>query len=81
MTTQTGALIRSRREQKKLSQSMVAKYVGFSSVFLSRVESGDTLLPAHRIERLSRILDLDKDDLLKVMKKDLSDRLESKSRR
>lgn len=76
----TGELIRSSREKRNLSQTMVSTYLGFTNVFLGRVEAGHCLLPARHVDKMARVLDISKDDLLKAMKKDLAERLEKKAR-
>jgi ribosome-binding protein aMBF1 (putative translation factor) len=76
----TGHLIKLAREKRELSQTMVSTYMGFTNVFLGRIEAGHCLLPARHVEKLSRILNVDKEDILKAMKKDMSERLDKKAR-
>lgn len=78
--TETGALIRLMREKKELTQSAVAKELGFTNVFLHRIERGQADLPPKYAEQMAKILGLEKDDIIKAMKRDMSNRLEMRAK-
>lgn len=80
MTSEVGALIKERRLQRELSQKAVSEYMGFSDVFLSHIEKGLADLPAAHVEKMARILKLDKNEIMKALKKDLGAKLEKRSR-
>jgi len=80
MATVTGDFIREHREKRELSQQMVSDYMGFTNVFLARVELGLVSLPARHVDKLTRILNVEKEDLLNAMKKDLSERLDKRAK-
>lgn len=77
-TTRTGKLIRERREKLDLSQRDLAKSLGFTSVFLSRIEFGKCALPTKYVDRVSKLLDIPKDDILFTIKHDMNSRLDKK---
>lgn len=80
-TTRTGQLLRTSREKLDLSQRAVAKALGFSSVFLSRIEFGKCDLPTKYVERASSVLKIPKDDIEFTIKHDLSERIDRKLHR
>ncbi len=71
-----GELIRSAREGLELSQTEVAKAIGFSNVFLNRIELGNCDLPPSHIDAVTKVLKLDKAKIIKALKDDLGARLE-----
>lgn len=81
MTTAIGKLLKTARKKLKISQTDVAKKLEFSTVFISRIELGQALLPAKYVNPVSKILEIDRDDILSALKKDLGDNLERKARK
>lgn len=74
--TKTGDLIKAKREELGISQSALAKELGFSSVFLLRIESGKCGLPACHVKSLAKILGLNLRDIKSAIKKDFQEKLE-----
>lgn len=69
-----GALVRREREAKEIGLREMAKMVGFSPTYLSRVERGEVPPPAEdRVRRIAEILDRDPDDLLALAGRVASD--------
>jgi transcriptional regulator with XRE-family HTH domain len=78
--TSTGNLIRNQREKRNLSQKMIADYLGCTSVFISRIESGATPLPPTHADKLARILQIGKDEIMKAIKADAGTRIDKRAR-
>ena len=72
-----GEFIKKHREARNLSQKYVAAQLGFSNSFMAKVETGNCNLPMSYVSKLSRVLDVDKSELIKVMKKDYGVKAES----
>jgi predicted transcriptional regulator len=75
-STELGKLIRTRREELRLPQKKVADDIGFSNVFLSRVEFGKCQLPVEHVDKIAKILKLSKQELLFAIRKDANDAIE-----
>lgn len=75
-----GELVRKAREELELSQTEVAKEIGFTNVFLNRVELGRVDLPVGQVEKFAKVLKIDKEDIMKALKKDFSARLELRAK-
>jgi transcriptional regulator with XRE-family HTH domain len=60
-----GAFIRREREAKEIGLREMAKMIGVSATYLSKVERDEFLPPAEdKVKAVARILGLDPDDLL-----------------
>ncbi len=69
-----GALVRREREAKEIGLREMAKMIGFSPTYLSRVERGEVPPPAEdRVKRIAEILDRDPDALLALAGRVASD--------
>jgi HTH-type transcriptional regulator, competence development regulator len=69
-----GALVRRQREAKEIGLREVAKMIGFSPTYLSKVERGEFPPPAEdRVRRIAEILDRDPDELLALAGRVASD--------
>ncbi len=75
-----GELIRRARENLELSQTAVAKEMGFTNAFLNRVEFGRCELPAGQVEKFAKVLKIDKEEIMKALKKDMGARLELRAK-
>lgn len=69
-----GALVRREREAKEIGLREMAKMIGFSPTYLSKVERGEVPPPAEdRVRRIAEILDRDPDALLALAGRVASD--------
>src|SRR5262249_55710696 len=72
-----GALVRREREAKEIGLREMAKMIGVSPTYLSKVERGDFAPPAEdKVKAIAEILDRDADELLALagrVSSDLSD--------
>jgi transcriptional regulator with XRE-family HTH domain len=60
-----GALVRREREAKEIGLREMAKMIGVSPTYLSKVERGDFPPPAEdRVKQIARVIDYDADALL-----------------
>jgi len=73
----SGEFIKKRREALNFSQKYVAAQLGFSNSFMAKVEGGNCNLPMSYVSKLARVLDVDKSELIKAMKKDFGIKAES----
>lgn len=76
--TRTGTLLKERREELGFSKEYVANKVGFSAVFLFRVENGLCGLPAKRVENVAEVLRLHINILIAVINEDFSNSMRKK---
>jgi transcriptional regulator with XRE-family HTH domain len=79
--TVTGKLLRDKREKLELSQKKAAKLMGFSNVFLGRIELGKCDLPVKHVTIAAKVLKITRDEILSSLKFDLSSRIDKKSNR
>lgn len=79
--TATGKLLHDQRQALALSQKEVAEAIGFSNVFLGKIEFGKCDLPVKHVAKIAKILKLEKNDILFSLKHDLSNRLDQKANR
>ena len=77
--TQVGEYIKKLRAEALLTQSELAKYLGFTNAFLGRVELGHCGLPVKYVSKLAKRFDIDKEEILKRMRKDMLERLRAKT--
>ena len=69
-----GALVRREREVKEIGLREMAKMVGVSPTYLSKVERGEFPPPAEdKVKKIAKILDRDPDELLAVAGRVASD--------
>lgn len=73
-----GKLIRFKREKLELSQKEVADAMGFSSVFLGRIEFGKCDLPLDYVTKLAETLKLSRAAILAAIKQDINKRIDKK---
>jgi len=78
MGTETGKLIRKMRELLGLSQLDAAKEIGFSNVFLGRIELGKCELPFKHVDKVASVLKLHKEDLVGAIKSDVMHKIEER---
>ena len=69
-----GNYIRKKREDLGITQIELAKYLGFTNVFLGRVELGKCWLPKKYVNKLAQKLDVESDNIIVKMRKDASER-------
>lgn len=72
--TKTGELIRQSRVSMRLRQITLAKHLGFSNVFMSRIEKGAARLPTKYLDKTCEFLNLKRKDLLKAMEADVTEK-------
>jgi transcriptional regulator with XRE-family HTH domain len=76
-----GALLRREREAKEIGLREMAKMIGVSPTYLSKVERGDFPPPAEdRVKQIARVIDYDADALLALAGRISSDITETFSR-
>lgn len=76
MSNTIGKLIRFKRENLGLTQKDVAQAMGFSNVFLGRVEFGKTPLPLSHVNKLAKVLKLTRQEILFAIKHDVNNRID-----
>lgn len=81
IATVTGKMLLAKRESLKLSQKEVAKELGFSQVFLGRIEFGKVDLPIKYVGPIARVLKLSKDDIIFSLKFDLNNKIDQRAKR
>jgi transcriptional regulator with XRE-family HTH domain len=74
-----GDLIRKTREEKNITQKSLAEYLGFSNVFLGRIEAGKCGLPVEYTHKLAKRIGLEREEILKQMRRDLAANLRRKA--
>ncbi len=83
-TEQFGAFIRKHREDKEIGLREMAKKIGVSPTYLSKVERDEFSPPAEdRVRKIAELLDLDVDELLAMagrVSSDLSEIIRDKPR-
>ena len=79
--TNTGKLIKKLRLENDLSQRELATHLGFTNVFLAKIEAGRCGLPVKYVSKIARKLGVSKHDILRTMNKDLTDKLVFKATR
>lgn len=60
----TGEIIRNKREEKRLLLRHVSALLDIDTAILSKIERGERKASREQIERLSEILELDKEKLI-----------------
>lgn len=79
-----GALVRREREAKEIGLREMAKKIGVSPTYLSKVERDEFSPPAEdKVKKVAEILDLDSDELLALagrVSSDLSDIIKQQPR-
>jgi transcriptional regulator with XRE-family HTH domain len=78
--THTGKLIKKLRLENELSQRALAAHLGFSNVFLGKVEMGKCNLPVKYIAKVSKKLGVSRSDVLNAMNKDITAALIKRSK-
>jgi HTH-type transcriptional regulator, competence development regulator len=69
-----GALVRQEREAKEIGLREMAKMIGVSPTYLSKVERGDFPPPAEdKVKKIARIIGRDPDELLALAGRVASD--------
>ncbi len=76
----TGELIRKLRKENELTQTEAANLLGFTNVFLNRIEFGQADLPAKHVNKIAKILKVDKEKIVEALKRDLGDKLGNRAR-
>ena len=74
-----GDLIVNIRKEKNITQKSLAEYLGFSNVFLGRIEAGKCGLPVEYAHKLAKRLGIDREEILKQMRRDLAANLRRKA--
>ena len=59
-----GEIVRDNRIKVKLTQRALSKKVGVSAAQISRLEAGKIVLPVYLVEKMSKILKIDTNNLL-----------------
>ena len=77
--TQVGEYIKRLRAETLISQRELAKYLGFTNAFLGRIELGHCGLPVKYVQKIAKRFDVDKEEILKRMRKDMLERLRAKT--
>lgn len=75
--TVLGDLIRTRRKELEITQRDLAKSIGFSNVFLQRIETGKCGLPHEYIKKTAGLIKLPAAKLRGAIEKDFKKRLKS----
>jgi transcriptional regulator with XRE-family HTH domain len=79
-----GALLRREREAKEIGLREMAKMIGVSPTYWSKVERGDFPPPAEdRVKQIARVIDYDADALLALagrISSDITETLSNASR-
>jgi len=69
-----GAVVRREREAKKIGLREMAKMIGISPTYLSKVERDEFLPPAEdKVKAIAKVIDCDADELLALAGKVSSD--------
>ena len=76
-----GEKIKTARLTKGVAPDFVANETGFSTEYLERVESGETMPPVGAILQIARALDIDSSLLLKEQDPSIADRIKASSKR
>lgn len=65
--SQFGKRIREARRERKISLRVLAKQIGISFTYLSKIESGEMAPPAEdKIQTIAHLLDIDPDELFNL---------------
>lgn len=78
--TETAKFIKKRRLQNGLTQEDLARFLGCTKIFISRIESGMAALPPAKVTRASKILKVDRSEVIEVIQSDLDTKLFKKAR-
>ncbi len=73
MSNNLEKLISEKRKQGKLQQQQIANKVGVTNVTLCQAQSGQKKLSREKLIRLATVLDVDYNELLKIMNYDMRD--------
>ncbi len=76
-----GEKIKKARMNKAVSLDFVANETGFSTEYLERLESGNTMPPVGTILQIARALDIDSAILLKEQESEVSNRISASTKR
>jgi quercetin dioxygenase-like cupin family protein len=76
-----GEKIRKARMDKNISLDIVANETGFSTDYLDKVESGESMPPVGTILQIARALDIDSALLLKEQESNLTNRIKASTKR
>jgi len=76
-----GEKIKKARMDKNISLDLVANETGFSTDYLKKVESGESMPPVGTILQIARALDIDSALLLKEQESNLKDRIKASTKR
>lgn len=69
----TGEFLKKRREKAKLSQGQLAKALGYKTAqFVSNMERGISLPPKEAVDKLCKLLNIQKKDLVKRILNDIA---------
>jgi transcriptional regulator with XRE-family HTH domain len=75
----TGQLIKEARLKADISQREAAMLIGFTNVFLNRIEHGITPLPPRFINKVCEVIKIDRKRLFSAMKRDQNSKLSKKA--
>lgn len=70
MSSHLGMLLRERRRSLGLTLYEVSDLMGFSNVFLCRIERGDRKLSPLHVKKISKILKVSEEKILRALAKD-----------
>ena len=73
MSNNLEKLINEKRKKGKLQQQQIANKVGVTNVTLCQAQSGQKKLSREKLIRLATVLDVDYNELLKIMNYDMRD--------
>ena len=73
MSNNLEKLISEKRKKGKLQQQQIANKVGVTNVTLCQAQSGQKKLSREKLIRLATVLDVDYNELLKIMNYDMRD--------
>lgn len=66
-TERFGAVVRLKREEKKLSRAKLADVIGIGASYLVQIEAGEKTPAAEIILAIARALDMDSGDLFRLL--------------
>jgi transcriptional regulator with XRE-family HTH domain len=75
-----GDFIKKKRTEKGITQKDLAIYLGFSNVFMGMIEKGKSGMPVEYTHKLAKRLGVTAEEVFKLIKKDVDERLRMKMR-
>ena len=73
-----GDYIKKKRKELELTQLEIGNYLGVTNVFVGRVELGCCLLPFKHLGKIAQRFDVDKEEVVRLWKKDAIKKINDK---